>query len=90
MSTQQLYPRAVVHKFSLSSCVAVTVAVGWAPPPVSAVRARRARRAMVLHGLLVLHARAGTTIYSQRFSPAFGLTTIDLGTCFVNKNGVAV
>ena len=31
----------------------------------------------LLHGLLVLNARSGNLVYSQRFSPAFGLSTFE-------------
>lgn len=34
---------------------------------------------MVVAGLLVMDSRAGTLIYSQRFSPAYGLTSCDQG-----------
>lgn len=41
--------------------------------PVATPRGSSA--ASICHGFLVLHARSGTIVYSQRFSPAFGLTT---------------
>ena len=34
---------------------------------------------MVVAGLLVMDSRAGTLIYSQRFSPAYGLASCDQG-----------
>ena len=36
---------------------------------------------MVVAGLLVMDSRAGTLIYSQRFSPAYGLASCDQGAC---------
>ena len=32
----------------------------------------------VMHGLLVLHSRSGTLMYSQRFSPNFGLNSCEI------------
>ena len=34
-----------------------------------------------LHGLIILHARTGQQLHCTRLSPAFGLTTCELGAC---------
>lgn len=39
-----------------------------------------------LHGLIILHARTGQQIHCTRLSPAFGLTTCDLGACSPSRS----
>ena len=50
-------------------------------PPTHHLRCGRSIQAvhMVVAGFLVMDSRAGSLIYSQRFSPAYGLASCDQG-----------